>query len=312
MLDLVRIQGVSKTFAEGKRRIHALKAINLNVREGECLALVGESGCGKSTLARILSGLEAPTAGEATIGGLSVQSLESTVHQRRARLCQMVFQDPFASLNPRLRVDAIIEEPLIIHAAGDSQRRKRRVLQLLHTVGLSDDHARNYPHQLSGGQRQRVAIARALALSPKLLIADEPVSALDVSIQAQILNLLHDLREQLGLTLLLVSHDLEVVRWMSDRIVVMYRGRIVETGDTAAVIERPAHPYTRLLLGAAPRLGAPLLEVGYPALGGAPDHMDGCAFFARCAMAQPHCSAAEPVLDGREHRVACFEAPNIG
>ncbi|MEC8022836.1 MAG: oligopeptide/dipeptide ABC transporter ATP-binding protein [Myxococcota bacterium] len=310
MLELVKARSLSKTFENRHQTVHALNDVDLTVCEGECVAIVGESGCGKSTLARILVGLEQPTHGEASIGGLPVASPRPDVRRRIARLCQMVFQDPYASLNPRMRIGSIIDEPLRIHHAGDADRRKRRVFQLLETVHLPPDCVDQYPHQLSGGQRQRVGIARALALSPKVLIADEPVSALDVSIQAQILNLLNDLKRSLSLTLILVSHDLQVVRWISNRVVVMYHGRIVESGATKTIFENPVHPYTRVLLNAAPRIGVPPQIADNPIPHGDSSFDSGCAFGARCPLVQSHCKSAVPILDGRVHRVACFEAPS--
>jgi peptide/nickel transport system ATP-binding protein len=309
MSEIVRAIELHKAFQSGRRKVAALNGVSLLVREGECISLVGESGCGKSTLARILVGIEQPDHGEVHICGLGTQSKKQSERRRVARLCQMVFQDPAASLNPRHRIRTIIEEPLIIHNAGDRVRRKRRVLQLTQTVGLPTDCLELFPHQLSGGQRQRVGIARALALSPRVIIADEPVSALDVSVQAQILNLLHELRETLGLTLILVSHDLQVVRWVSDRVAVMYAGEIVEIGNTDEVFNFPLHPYTRLLLDSAPRLNAPLLfskSIEDEDCRAKP----GCNFKARCPMAQPHCNTA-PALEGSSRQVACFEAPSI-
>lgn len=309
MTEAVRVTELHKAFRAGRRRIAALNGVSLSIEEGECIAIVGESGCGKSTLARLLVGIDAPDAGAVRVFGLPTQSPKHSERQRVARLCQMVFQNPYASLNPRHRVGRIIEEPLIIHQAGDRTRRQRRVRQLVQTVGLANDSLELFPHQLSGGQRQRVGIARALALSPRILIADEPVSALDLSVQAQILNLLHELRVSLGLTLILVSHDLQVVRWLSNRVAVMYSGRIVELGDTKDVFHQPLHPYTRLLLQSAPRLGKPLVTQSASTTKRAVSST-GCSFQGRCPMAQAHC-ATPPALVGNRRQVACFEAPSL-
>ena len=230
----------------------AVDGVSLAVGAGETLGLVGESGCGKSTLARLACGLLQPTQGEVRVAGLDVRDGSSAARLARARAVQMVFQDPYASLNPRKRIGVQLAEPLRLHGLVEPSGETARVAQLLEQVGLQPGSAMRYPHELSGGQRQRVAIARALALQPRLLICDEPVSALDVSIQAQILNLLRDLKASLGLSYLFISHDLRVIRYMADRIAVMLQGRIVELGDTDALWERPAHDYTRRLLASLP------------------------------------------------------------
>jgi oligopeptide transport system ATP-binding protein len=233
-------------------RVHAVDDVSFAVREGETLGLVGESGCGKSTLGRTIVRLLEPTEGEILFRGEPIQHLGPRKLRPLRREMQMVFQDPYASLNPRKRVGSIIGDPLRIHKLGDKRERKARVEELLETVGLQPEHYNRFPHEFSGGQRQRIGIARALALSPKLVIADEPVSALDVSIQAQIINLLDDLQDELGLTYLFVAHDIGVVRHISDRIAVMNDGKIVEQGTADEVCERPKHEYTKKLLAAVP------------------------------------------------------------
>ena len=251
---LVRVRDCTRHFKVKGGLLRALDGVTFDVAEGETLGIVGESGCGKSTLARLIVGIDKPTAGDVTLGGVSVVSATRQERFRLARFCQMVFQDPFSSLNPRMRVGDIVAEPLVIHEAVGRRDRAREVRRLMNLVGLPADAPSRFPHEFSGGQRQRIGIARALALKPRVLVADEPVSALDVSVQAQILNLLADLRDELGLTLLLVSHDLSVVEWMSDRVLVMYLGRIAELGERAQVFEHPRHPYTAALIGSAPRI----------------------------------------------------------
>jgi peptide/nickel transport system ATP-binding protein len=260
---LLEVHGLVKHFplARGvivQRQIGAVKAvdgIDLTLAPGETLGLVGETGCGKSTTARLIMRLLDATGGEIRFAGADVTRLRGAPLRALRRELAMVFQDPYSSLNPRRTVGSIVAEPLTIHGlAPDRAARRRRVQQLLETVGLHPEHYNRYPHEFSGGQRQRIGLARALALSPKLLIADEPVSALDVSIQAQILNLLRELQRELGLTLLFISHDLSVVRYMCERVAVMYRGKIVESGPTESLYDSPQHHYTRELLAAVPRI----------------------------------------------------------
>ncbi|MEI7546391.1 MAG: ATP-binding cassette domain-containing protein, partial [Mycobacteriaceae bacterium] len=257
---LLRASGVSKRYrlrGNGLLRrtrgwIHAVDDVSLDVHEGETLGLVGESGCGKSTLGRVLLRLLDPDSGTISFAGTDITGIEGEDLRRLRREMQIVFQDPAASLNPRHRAGAIVGAPLAIHGVGTAAQRRERSRELLEIVGLRPEYAERYPHEFSGGQRQRIGIARAIALNPRLVIADEPVSALDVSVQAQILNLLADLQRDLGLTYVFIAHDLAVVRQVSDRVAVMYLGRIVEIGPALEVCDRPAHHYTNALLSAVP------------------------------------------------------------
>ena len=283
----------------------------MTIGEGESVALVGESGCGKTTLARIAVRLESAEAGEVLVDGISRRDLSRGQLRLGTTEIQLIPQDASAALDPRMTIAVSIGEPLAIHRRGSKAEREARVLDLLDEVGLDRSLADRFPHQLSGGQRQRVVIARALALEPKLVIADEPVSALDVSVRAQILNLLREIRERRSLALLIISHDLAVVRTISERIDVMYLGRIVESGPTAAVVDQPAHPYTAALVAAFPdpdpttreRRAAPEGEVPSPV-----DLPVGCAFAGRCPYAHDDCRATDPHLadHGASRRVACL------
>ncbi|HVQ29927.1 MAG TPA: dipeptide ABC transporter ATP-binding protein [Vicinamibacteria bacterium] len=298
--------------------IAAVDGLTFDIAEGETLGLVGESGCGKSTTARALLHLVAPTGGEVRFQGTLLSALSPRSLRRARRDMQMIFQDPYASLDPRLKVAAIVGEPLEVHALGDRESRRARVQELLALVGLRPEHASRYPHQFSGGQRQRIGIARALATSPRFVVADEPISALDVSIQAQVVNLLDDLKHQLGLTYLFIAHDLAMVRHISDRVAVMYLGRIVELGSRDDIFERPLHPYTRALLSAIPipdpaleaRRARVVLEGDVPS----PAHPPaGCRFHPRCPLATDICTREDPETrdlgtTGNPHRVACHHA----
>jgi oligopeptide transport system ATP-binding protein len=304
-----------------KRLVGTVKAVDgvtLAVRRGEVLGLVGESGCGKSTLARTIMQLVPATGGTVVLNGKNLSTCTATDLLAARRGMQMVFQDPYASLNPRMTVYATLAEPLLVHRVCPPAAVGARVAELMRTVGLAPRFMQKYPHEFSGGQRQRIAIARALALEPRIIIADEPVSALDVSIQAQILNLLAQLCRQMNLSLVFIAHDLSVVKHISDRVAVMYLGKIVELGPAADVIERPRHPYTRALVSAIPtpnpdveRSRQRIVLAGDP-----PSPLNppaGCAFHPRCPYAQAKCQAAVPPLtaDGPTREVACMRLGEI-
>ncbi|QFU17353.1 ABC transporter ATP-binding protein [Microvirga thermotolerans] len=327
LADDVILQGVDlvKHFGGGgllaaKTVVHAVDGVSLAVRRGETLAIVGESGCGKSTLGRLLLRLIEPTAGDVRYEGRSILSLDEGEMRRLRRELQIIFQDPFASLNPRMTVGDIVGEPIWLHGLAKGPQRRERIAELLRTVGLLPAHANRYPHEFSGGQRQRIGIARALAGEPKLIVGDEPVSALDVSIQAQIINLLEDLKERFGLTLVIVAHDLAVIRHMSDRVAVMYLGEIVEFSSTDGLFDNPLHPYTQALLTAIPvpspvgRSPKPLLQGDVPSPTAPPP---GCRFHTRCPHARPLCREQHPKLEaaGDGRSVACHfwrEIQNAG
>ncbi|MFU2209896.1 ABC transporter ATP-binding protein [Solidesulfovibrio sp. C21] len=301
VLDLIGVRRhyVSRQgfFSSATRTVKAVDGVDLTVAPGETLGLVGESGCGKSTLARLAVGLEPPSVGSVRLDGHDPWEGGREMRRKLPGLVQMIFQDPFASLNPRLPIGWSVAEGLRAAGMGRAKRRER-VLELLSLVGLLPEHARRFPHQFSGGQRQRVAVARGLALSPRLLVCDEPVSALDVSVQAQVINLLADLKERLGLAYLFISHDLAVVGHLSDRVAVMYLGRVVELASAKALYDAPLHPYTRALLAAAPIID-PAHRLPVPLSGDPPDPaapLHGCRFHPRCALAVPECAATEPEL----------------
>jgi oligopeptide transport system ATP-binding protein len=293
------------------RTLKAVDGINFAVRRGETLGLVGESGCGKSTTARLITRLVEPSAGEVLFKGENLLEFKRTKMQQTRKSIQLVFQDPYSSLNPRKTIMQILSRPLEVHKlAANWVEKRRRVLELLNLVGLGEEHADRYPHEFSGGQRQRIAIARALAVDPELIIGDEPVSALDVSIQAQVLNLFRELQEKLSLTYIFIAHDLSVIRHISDRVAVMYVGKIVETGNVADIFDKPQHPYTKALLDAVPDAD-PMVEPPKLTLKGEVatpiDPPPGCRLCNRCPIATDHCFKVMPELveTSKDHYVAC-------
>jgi len=316
---LLEIIDVSKRFtvgtrfsAGGKKIVHALDSVSLSVMPGETLGLVGESGCGKSTLGRCITRLYRLTSGTLRFGGNDISTISERQIRPLRRRIQMVFQDPYASLNPRRRVQDLIAEPLRVHTSMSQVEVATRVAELLEIVGLKPEHAMRFPHEFSGGQRQRIGIARAIALNPELIVLDEPVSALDVSVQAQIVNLLADLQEQLRLTYVFIAHDLSVVRQVSTRIAVMYLGSIVELGCSEDIFTRPAHPYTQALISAVPvpDITSQGSRSRIVLTGDVPSPINppsGCRFHTRCPFAEDRCRverpALEPRLEGRD--VAC-------
>lgn len=315
MTVLLRVDELAKHFPArgGKGTLRAVDGVSFTLRSGETLGIVGESGCGKSTLARTILRLVEPTAGRIEFDGTDLRALGQRALRAMRREMQIVFQDPFASLDPRLKVGAIVAEPLEIHRIGDRASRRRMVLELLETVGLEAEAAERYPHEFSGGQRQRIGVARALALRPKLIIADEPVSALDVSIQSQILNLLVALKRQFSLSYIFISHDLAVVEHVSDSVAVMYLGRIVETASADDIFARPSHPYTEALVSAVPRPET-TRRAGRIVLAGEMPNPEtpppGCPFHPRCPKAMDICRTTVPAerdigRSGRRHLVRC-------
>ncbi|MGH3202383.1 MAG: ABC transporter ATP-binding protein [Streptosporangiaceae bacterium] len=313
MTALLEIENLHTEIRLPRSVVHALTGVSLTVEAGECLGLVGESGCGKTTIGRLIVGLERATGGRILLGGEDLTRLSGRERRRRGRDIQLMFQDSYASMDPRMRVGTILREPLVIQRQGNRASQQRLIADILGEVGLPAAAADRYPHEFSGGQRQRLGLARALLLHPAMIVADEPVSALDVSIQAQILNLMKDLQASHGLTYLFISHDLSVVRYLADVIGVMYLGKLVETGPAADVYARPVHPYTKGLIDTVP--------VADPALEHAKEHRgvtgelpsalappSGCRFRTRCPRARDLCARAEPPLrpfTAAGHHAAC-------
>jgi dipeptide transport system ATP-binding protein len=313
--NLTRHYPVSQGFLRPKVWARALDGVSFTLVAGKTLAVVGESGCGKSTLARQVTMIEPPSAGELWMNGANLATADRTTLKRMRPLVQMVFQNPYASLNPRKKVGAMLSEPLEINTGLDKAERTAKALAMMAQVGLRPEHISRYPHMFSGGQRQRIAIARALMLDPKVIVADEPVSALDVSIQAQVLNLLMDLQQASGVAYLFISHNLAVVEHIADDVMVMYLGKAVEHGSKAQIFSRPLHPYTRALLSSTPRIDPAQRQEKIVLTGELPSPIappPGCAFNTRCPFVQERCRVEEPALapfDGR--LVACHRVAEI-
>ena len=295
--------------------LKALDGVSFSIDKGKTLAVVGESGCGKSTLARLVTMIERPTAGQFEINGMDGNAEDNAIRRKLRRHVQIVFQDPYGSLNPRKKVGAILEEPLKINTDMNAAKRQERALAIMTKVGLSREQYSRYPHMFSGGQRQRIAIARALMLNPALVVADEPVSALDVSVQAQALNLLMDLQDELNLAYLFISHDLSVVRHIANDLMVMYLGRPVEQGEKETIFEQPLHPYTRALLASTPRVDKSARKIRAILKGELPSPLNpppGCTFHKRCPHMTDICTRQRPVLRLiYDRQVACHHAESV-
>ena len=309
---LMQARGVRKEFKATGKIVHAVSGVDMDIYRGETLALVGESGCGKSTLGKLLLRLIPATAGSIVFDGEDITKMNKNQLRQARQKMQLIFQDPYASLNPRMTVSDIIGEPLDIYHLYEGKERQERIYELLNTVGLGKDHASRYPHEFSGGQRQRVGIARALAVNPDFVVCDEPISALDVSIQAQVVNMLEDLQASLGLTYLFIAHDLSMVRHISQKVGVMYLGSLVEFAETEELYEQTLHPYTKALMSAVPELDPAISKTKKPVMlqGDVPSPIDtpvGCKFASRCPYATKRCHEERPIFRnvGNEHYVAC-------
>jgi oligopeptide transport system ATP-binding protein len=311
--DLKKYYYRERLFSTDQKPIRAVNGISFSIRKGETLGLVGESGCGKTTVGKSILRLIEPTSGQIMFKSQNILALDRKAMRRLRPSMQFIFQDPYESLNPRMKVGEIVGEGMEVHRIAQGKEKARKVSELLEKVGLHPQDGLRYPHEFSGGQRQRIGIARAISLNPEFIVADEPVSSLDVSIQAQILNLLMDLRDQLGFTYLFISHDLRVVKHISDRIAVMYMGKMVEMADREDLFNRPLHPYTQLLLKAIPQIdpskrrGEGVIEEEVPALPSGPV----CLFQPRCSHSHERCRIEEPLLldEGKDHLVACHFVP---
>ncbi|MBJ7887536.1 ABC transporter ATP-binding protein [Bacillaceae bacterium HSR45] len=307
--ELLNVQELKTYYRVSRKKIvKAVDDVTLSVKKGEIVGIVGESGCGKSTLGKSILRLTEPTSGKVTFLGREMTGLDAKQLRNMRRHIQMIFQDPYASLNPRMKIKDILEEPLIVHKLGTKAERREVVRSMLEIVGLDASYGDRYAHQFSGGQRQRIGIAKALITKPKLIIADEPVSALDVSVQAQILNLLSDLQEAFNLTFLFISHDLGVVRYISDRVAVMYFGKIVEMADADSLFREPKHPYTETLLAAVPVIGKGEAVHTAPDIAAPRMSEKGCPFYSRCMKRADVCLEAEPLLEETAdgHYAACI------
>ncbi|MDF2908058.1 MAG: ykfD [Herbinix sp.] len=308
---LVELQQVSKHFRVSEGILKAVNNVNFDIYKGETLGLVGESGCGKSTLGKVLMGIYPPTQGKILYHGKKDIEIKKSTHFEYSKMAQIIFQDPYSSLDPRMTVGSIVEEGMVIHKMYNKQKRQERVYELLELVGLNREHANRFPHEFSGGQRQRIGIARALSIEPEFIVCDEPISALDVSIQSQIINLLHDLQEKLGLTYLFIAHDLNIVKYISDRIAVMYLGNIVELATSEELYDNTLHPYSQALLSAVPipdpdkeaQKNRQILSGDVPSPINTPK---GCPFAGRCPKATDICRQEKPVLEMKQgHLVSC-------
>ena len=311
---LLSLEDICKYFKVSGGTLKAVDHVTFDIHKGETVGLVGESGCGKSTLGRVAMGIYPPTFGKLSYKGKEVNLKHSKDRFAYAKKAQIIFQDPYASLDPRMTVSSIIEEGMVIHKMYDEKRRKERVYELLEMVGLNREHANRFPHEFSGGQRQRIGIARALAVNPEFIVCDEPISALDVSIQAQVVNMLEDLQREFGLTYLFIAHDLSMVRHISNRIGVMYLGKLVELGDSEEIYQNHLHPYTEALLSSVPVPDPEVARGSEPIMlqGDIPSPIDppsGCRFRTRCPYAMDICAEQEPSLCqvGSNHAVACHK-----